>query len=236
MYDYDDRLELAPRDIVSRSIESEMKRLETWCVYLDTTHLKGEDLKDEFPTIYERLSSIGVEMEKDWIPVVPAQHFSCGGIVTNLHGQSSVPGLYAAGEVARTGVHGANRLASNSLLEALVFSAAAALSAKNEPSEIEEGISPFKVKSISEADSIRIRRALGKIMTQYVGIVRTNQGLAQALETSEALINEYDALPEAGFSQHPLETHNLLISAQHVIRGAIARKTNVGLHFNADLV
>ena len=235
MYDYDSRLELAPRDIVARSIESEMKRLETWCVYLDTTHLKPEDLNDEFPTIYERLESIGLEMEKDWIPVVPAQHFSCGGITTDLYGKSSVPGLYAAGEVARTGVHGANRLASNSLLEALVFSAAAAERAKDEPSASGEGTACRHTRSIAEADSIRIRRALGKVMTQNVGIVRTNSGLAQALETIHALIQEYESLPEAPFSQHPLETHNLLIAAEYVVRGAISRHENVGLHYNSDL-
>ncbi|RYG85985.1 L-aspartate oxidase, partial [bacterium] len=121
MWDYDPRLELAPRDVVARAIDAEMKRLKTWCVYLDATHLKPELLRHEFPTIYERLLTIDVAMEKDWIPVVPAQHYSCGGVVTDLAARTGIPGLYAAGEVARSGVHGANRLASNSLLEAIVF-------------------------------------------------------------------------------------------------------------------
>jgi L-aspartate oxidase len=118
MYDYDERLELAPRDVVARAIEAEMKRLGTWCVYLDMTHLDPALIKHEFPTIYSQLASVDLEIDKDWIPVVPAQHYSCGGVVTDLHGMTSVPQLFAAGEVTCTGVHGANRLASNSLLEA----------------------------------------------------------------------------------------------------------------------
>lgn len=155
--------------------------------------------------------------------------------MTDAYGRTTVPGLYAAGEVARTGVHGANRLASNSLLEALVFSAAAAASAKSEPDSYEHGRAHSQTKSVAEADSIRIRRALGKTMTQHVGIIRTNQGLAQALHSVEGLLNEFDTLPEAPFSQHPLETHNLLVAAKIVILQASERHQNVGLHYNADL-
>ncbi len=233
MYDYDARLELAPRDVVARSIEEEMKKHQTWCVYLDITHGQSEEIHHEFPTIWERLRTIGLEMEKDWIPVVPAQHYSCGGVSTNLHGRTSVPGLYAAGEVACTGVHGANRLASNSLLEALVFASSAAADANGGTAPTSVG-DPILLKSIAEAESIRIRRSLQKVMTADVGIVRTNAGLAEARSQIHSLIEDYDSHPEAPFSMHPLETRNLLLAAQEVVKQASARNVNVGLHFNTD--
>lgn len=233
MYDYDPRLELAPRDVVARSIEAEMKKHATWCVYLDITHERAEAIHHEFPTIWDRLRTIELEMEKDWIPVVPAQHYSCGGVATDLNGQTSIPGLYASGEVASTGVHGANRLASNSLLEALVFSSSAAKVAPGgHPKAVSDnGDEP---KSIAESESIRIRRAMQKTMTSDVGIVRSNAGLAQAKDQTERLRADYEEHPAAPFSTHPLETRNLLIAAQAVVDQAMARKENVGLHFNED--
>ncbi len=236
MYDYDDRLELAPRDVVARAIEAEMKKHGTWCVYLDTTHLPIETLKHEFPTIYEKLISIGIEMEKDWIPVVPAQHYSCGGVVTDLAGRTSIPNLYAAGEVACTGVHGANRLASNSLLEALVFAMAAAEDSQTQSGAAASAEPIAPCKCISEAESIRIRRALQRTMTSNVAIVRTNAGLEEAHRAIADLLKEFEALPTAPYSQHPAETHNLLVAASYVVNGARARKQNVGLHFNSDLL
>jgi len=235
MYDYDPRLELAPRDVVARAIEAEMKKHNTWCVYLDMTHVSPETLHHEFPTIYERLAGIGLEIEKDWIPVVPAQHYSCGGVVTDLDGRTNVPGLYAAGEVASTGVHGANRLASNSLLEALVFAVSAAEASKGDDMPAMVAISGESVKSISEGESIRLRRALQGTMTKEVGIVRTFKGLREARDVVAGLLREYNDLPAAPFSAHPLETHNLLVAAANVIEGALTRDQNVGLHFNADL-
>lgn len=237
MYDYQaDLLELAPRDIVARAIDSEMKRLDTWCVYLDTTHLKLADLKHEFPTIYDRLAEIGVEMEKDWIPVVPAQHYSCGGVWTDLNGRTSVPGLYAAGEVASTGVHGANRLASNSLLEAIVFARSAASTLGNEPTPDPAKLEPAPNRHCCpESDSVRIRRALGRAMTLGAGIVRTDSGIQKCLQTIEELQQEYFSTPPAPYASHPLETENLLIAAKHVAQGAKNRRENVGLHYNSDL-
>ena len=236
MYDYDSRLELAPRDIVARAMEAEMKRLSTWCLYLDLAHLPRELLESEFPTISQKLSTIGLQIHRDWIPVVPAQHYSCGGVKTNLAGQTSVPSLYAAGEVACTGVHGANRLASNSLLEALVFARAAAAASVKEsaaPAEFQTG---KRIHSIPEEESVRIRRTLQKTMTDQVGIVRTNAGLNNAKKKVENLIHEYHETSNAPYSQHPLETYNLLLTAQCVVRDALARKFNVGLHYNVDLV
>ncbi|MEZ0327800.1 MAG: L-aspartate oxidase [Fimbriimonas sp.] len=235
MYDYDPRLELAPRDVVARAIDAEMKKLGTWCVYLDMAHLDPKLIHHEFPTIYEKLASVDLEIDKDWIPVVPAQHYSCGGVSTDLEGCTSIPGLYAAGEVARTGVHGANRLASNSLLEAIVFSLSAAKTSADDPMPraVKRSVPPRRC--VTEAESIRIRRALQRTMTSEAGIVRTFAGLHDAEKEIDGLLGEYESEATAPYSQHPLETHNLLLAAGNVVRGALARKSNVGLHFNADL-
>jgi L-aspartate oxidase len=236
MYNYDERLELAPRDVVARAMQAEMKRLQTWCLYLDLAHLPIEKIKAEFPTIYERLQAIGLHIHKDWIPVVPAQHYSCGGVKTDLRGRTSISGLFAAGEVACTGVHGANRLASNSLLEALVFARSAACADEHEGPPLTKAITIPAAKCIPEEESVRIRRTLQKTMTDNVGIVRSTAGLKQARNVVKKLLKEYDQdEPEAPFSTHPLETHNLLVAATYVIDGALARKENVGLHYNIDL-
>ena len=235
MYDYDMRLELAPRDIVARAIDAEMKKRQTWCVYLDTTHLESAGLKHEFPTIWEKLLTIGIEMDRDWIPVVPAQHYSCGGVVTDIHGQTTVPGLYAAGEVSRTGVHGANRLASNSLLEAMVFAKAASEAVVNLDTEVFARLDSVPVACVSEANSVRIRTVLQHQMTKGAGIVRTFEGLEETVSVVRSLLAEYDSVADAPFSPHPIETRNLLISAKYVAEQALARKNNIGLHFNEDL-
>lgn len=236
MYDYDDRLELSPRDIVARAIEAEMKKLETWCVYLDTTHLSPELLRHEFPTIWEKLDSIDIQMDRDWIPVVPAQHYSCGGVRTDIEGRTSIQGLFAAGEVARTGVHGANRLASNSLLEAMVFARSASVAAISEAPELPDQAEIHKVKCVPEADAVRLRRLLQHQMTKGAGIVKTNVGLVETLDLISKLEREYERLPEAPFSPYSLETRNLILAARYVVQGAIDRQSNVGLHYNSDLI
>ena len=235
MYDYDSRLELAPRDVVARALDAEMKKRQTWCVYLDTTHLESANLAHEFPTIFEKLSTIGIEMDRDWIPVVPAQHYSCGGVRTDCHGQTTIPGLYAAGEVSRTGVHGANRLASNSLLEAMVFAKSASEAVVNLTTNIFDRLDPIPVKCVSEANSVRIRTLLQHQMTKGAGIVRTMAGLRETAHVVDGLIAEYDSLSDAPFSSHPIETKNLLISAKYVAYQALARTHNIGLHYNEDL-
>jgi L-aspartate oxidase len=235
MYDYDARLELAPRDVVARAIEAEMEKLSTWCVYLDVTHLHPDELRHEFPTIWEKLRSVGIEIEKEWIPVVPGQHYSCGGVTTDLRGRTSVSGLYASGEVSCTGVHGANRLASNSLLEAMVFSMSAASVVVQEPDPLEEINEPSQPKCIAENEAVRIRHDAQRSMSQHVGVFRHNAGLREAEATLERLQRDYEEAPEAPFSQYALETQSILTAARLVVKGAIARKENVGLHYNADL-
>ncbi|MDI9636762.1 L-aspartate oxidase [Kamptonema cortianum] len=235
MFDYDQRLELAPRDVVARSIEREIERLATWCVYLDATHLPGELLQREFPTIWQTLRTVGIEVEKDWIPVVPAQHYSCGGIVTNLSAQSSVPGLYASGECACTGVHGANRLASNSLLEAIVFSQAAAEAVREETRSHPVSSVPEEPKCIVESEAIRIRHALQRCMSHYAGVFKTTDGLHRAESEIRSLLQDYESAAEAPFSAYVLETRNLLDVALIIVEAALSRKQNIGLHHNADL-
>ncbi len=237
MGDYDERLELAPRDVVARAIEAEMKKLSTWCVYLDMAHLDPHLIEAEFPTIQSRLLGVGIDVTRDWIPVVPAQHYSCGGVVTDINGQTSIPGLLAAGEVASTGVHGANRLASNSLLEALVFARAAANRALDFPPMGSSGIlSEETPPSILEADAVRIRKALQHWMTEEVGIVRTNAGLESMALMVDSLENDFRAAKTGSFSRYSRETWNLLVTARHTVRGAKTRSKNVGLHYNSDLL
>lgn len=234
MYDYDERLELAPRDIVARAMEAEMQRLGTWCLYLDMTHLDPKLIEHEFPTIFTRLLEIGLDIRKEWIPVVPAQHYSCGGVVTDLNGATNIRGLFAAGEVARTGVHGANRLASNSLLEAVVFSQSAARAADADPVEGRAEPQP-PVHCVLESEAVRLRHALQSTMTQRVAVVRTNDGLRLADEAVDSLVGNYNAAASAPFSRYALETRNLLLAAQYVVKAARARTRNVGLHYNADI-
>jgi len=235
MYDYHGDLELAPRDVVARAIEAEMARLDSWCVYLDAAHLDATQLEEKFPTVWSQLRSVGIEMEKEWIPVVPAQHYSCGGIVTDLTARSTVPGLFAAGEVARTGVHGANRLASNSLLEAIVFAREAAFQVEGEPEPAGEVRPAAEVKRIIEGAAVGIRSQIQRSMSQFAGVFRTNEGLSQLTTRLEEAEEAWNESPTAGFSGYVAETHNLLRVAQCVCEGAVARKENVGLHFNADL-
>jgi L-aspartate oxidase len=235
MYDYDDRLELAPRDVVARAIVSEIRKLDTWCVYLDVTHLKPDDLEQEFPTIWNKLRSIGLEIEKEWIPVVPAQHYSCGGVKTDLKGQTSVPGLYAAGEVASTGVHGANRLASNSLLEAIVYAQSAARDSASLPANAPDNLEAPEARCIAENDAIRIRNSVKTLMNKHANVLRSNEGLERAAKELEQLKADYRDAPSAAYARYSLETLNLLQTALMVVEGARKRKESVGLHYNVDL-
>ena len=235
MQNYDERGDLAPRDIVARAIDSEMKRDGANCVYLDITHRTEEFIKEHFPTIYGRCLSYGIDITSEWIPVVPAAHYSCGGVKTDLYGRTSIEGLYACGEVASTGVHGANRLASNSLLEALVFGRRAAQAALAEdrpqaPTRIPE---PDIVVGDDADDEPRLRERLQIVMSKYVGIVRSNKRLAKARTAIAAIAADMKAI--GMHLSHPVqELSNLLAVGQLIVRSAQSRHESRGLHFTTD--
>jgi len=242
MEEYDPRKDLAPRDIVARAIDSEIKKTGDDCVYLDVTHLSAEEIKSHFPTIYSRCLSFGIDMTTDWIPVVPAAHYSCGGVRTDLVGRTTIDRLYAAGEVASTGVHGANRLASNSLLEALVFSRRAAIDALAHVGSWDmcHTVKPFPkrptAQSITDRDQITaLRHRVQGVMQKYVGIVRTDARLQKASDAIEAIRAEARPLIDsAGLTQDLLELRNMIEVGSLIVRCARARKESRGLHYNTD--
>jgi len=231
MPNYDERAELAPRDIVSRSIVAEMRRTGTRFVLLDMTALDADFLKHRFPKIHETCLSYGIDISTDAIPVSPASHYSMGGIRTDLWGRSSVSGLYAAGEVTCTGVHGANRLASNSLLEGLVFGARAAKAALKESSELplsnrksdelEPGTEPSHPRT---AISTAVRKRVKRIMWERVGILRERSGLQRA-------ITEFDQISQGRLST---SSRNFVTLAKLVATAALWREESRGGHFRTD--
>jgi len=241
MQKYDSRLSLAPRDITARAIDNEMKMSGDDFVYLDCTHLDKEDLLFHFPTIYAHCLSIGVDIRKDMIPVVPAAHFTCGGIKVDEFGRSSIKNLYASGECSSTGLHGANRLASNSLLESLVFSHRAATDAISIAKNIDycEEIPDWNAEGmVLNEEMILITqsmRELQSIMSNYVGIVRSNLRLQRAFDRSELLYSETEALFDKSILSVKLcELRNLINVSYIIIMHAIERKESRGLHFSLD--
>jgi len=252
MAEYDaERKDLAPRDIVARAIDSEIKKTGDECVYLDVTHLTPEEITHHFPTIYARCLSFGIDMTTDWIPVVPAAHYSCGGVRTDLMGRSTIDRLYACGEVACTGVHGANRLASNSLLEALVFGKRAAKDALGRispPAPNSGGVRTEGVQtpappelgaggaSGSDHELIAsLRHRLQRTMQRYVGIVRTDARLAKAADAVDALRKESKALLEGPLlADDALELRNMLDVGALIIQCARMRHESRGLNYNTD--
>jgi L-aspartate oxidase len=241
MVEYDkERRDLAPRDIVARAIDSEIKKTGDDCVFLDVTHMSLDAIKDHFPTIYARCLSYGIDMSTDWIPVVPAAHYSCGGVRTDLMGRTVINRLYACGEVASTGVHGANRLASNSLLEALVFSKRAALDAIERalplPADPKVFVGPKKKPGWPDIEQVRmLRHRLQTVMQKYVGIVRTDSRLNKATAAIQAIQSEADAVFSASlYNDEILELRNMLLSAALIVRCATMRRESRGLHYNLD--
>lgn len=240
MKDYDERGSLAPRDIVARAIDAEIKRQGASCMYLDITHKPAEEIKERFPTIYARCLSFGIDMTKEPIPVVPAAHYACGGVQTDLFGQTSLPRLFASGEVTCTGVHGANRLASNSLLEGLVFSARAArwLKEHNDGPLADcddvPAFRPYRGRvQIAETDALK--RRIQNAMTKYVGIVRSDDRLAKAEAALNVIGDEVDELyATCRPTVDLLELRNLYLTAELIIRSAQARKESRGLHYTTD--
>ena len=240
MDEYDARGELASRDIVARAIDFEMKKRGIDCVYLDISHKSPDFIKSQFPTIYARCLELGINITKEWIPVVPAAHYSCGGVMTNLAGQTDLAHLYAIGETAYTGLHGANRLASNSLLECLVFGEAVAkhiLQSKIDTTSFD--LPHWDESRVTDADEeILITHTwneLRRFMWNYVGIVRTNKRLSRALHRIHMLRDEvHEFYTNFKVSHNLIELRNLLQVAELIVESAIARHESRGLHFSRD--
>ena len=239
MLDHDARAELASRDVVARAIDFEMKKRGLDCVYLDISHQPAAFVREHFPTIYERCLALGIDITRQAIPVVPAAHYSCGGVLTDLNGRTAVDHLYAVGEVACTGLHGANRLASNSLLECLVFGRAAAQDILQRQVTFLPTLPDWDESRVTDADEeIVISHnwdELRRFMWDYVGIVRTNKRLERAMHRIQLLtgeINEY--YQNFRVSNDLLELRNLVLTAELIVRCAILRHESRGLHFSRD--
>lgn len=232
---------LAPRDVVAREIDAELKKSGEECVYLDVTHLGRERLMQRFPNIYDKCMSVGIDISRTWIPIVPAAHYSCGGVMTDVDGRTSLEHLYACGEVACTGVHGANRLASNSLLEAVVFAHRAAEDAAKRLQEADlfTNVEEYDTRRHSEPVSSEmveeLTLRLRTVMWKYVGIVRTNERLAEALAEVERIQDRAEKTYLHGrLSPAMVELRNLCQVAELIIRSALSRKESRGLHYNLD--
>lgn len=241
MYRYDARGSLAPRDIVARAIDNEMKVRGEDFVYLDCTALPADKLKNDFPTIYEKCLSIGIDITKDKIPVVPSCHYICGGIKVDRMGRSSIRNLLAAGECSSTGLHGANRLASNSLLEALVYSHRAAQYSIENFRDIgyAEGIPDWDIKGTADPEEMVLitqsLKEVQQIMSNYVGIVRSNIRLERALNRLQILNRETEQMYRRTTLFPALcELRNLILIGYLIIKAARLRKESRGLHFSID--
>jgi L-aspartate oxidase len=241
MLDYDKRGELAPRDIVARAIDHEIKRLGLDYVHLDISHREPEFVREHFPNIYEKLLTLGIDITKEPIPVVPAQHYTCGGVVVDLDGRTDAPGLYAAGEVTQSGLHGANRLASNSLLECLVFGEAAAkhIDAHWDELPAVPDIRAWDESRVTDSDEeVVITQTWGEIrrfMWNYVGIVRTTKRLERARHRIDLLRQEVrDYYAHFRVTPDLIELRNLLEVADLIVRSALARHESRGLHYTLD--
>jgi len=238
---FDQRGELAPRDIVARAIDYEMKRLGLDCVQLDISHKPADFVKRRFPTIHARCLEFGYDMTQDALPVVPAAHYSCGGVVVDLSGKTDVNGLYAIGETTNTGLHGANRLASNSILECLVFAASASQSISNDladaepPHELPEWDESWVTDSDEEVVVSHNWDELRRAMWDYVGIVRTDKRLERAKRRVDVLRSEiHDYYANFRLTNDLIELRNLALVADLIIRSARKRKESRGLHYTLD--
>jgi L-aspartate oxidase len=239
MADHDERLELAPRDIVARAIDFEIKKHGIDYVLLDGTHLGAEFLKEHFPTIYARCLAVGIDITKQGIPVVPAAHYTCGGVVTDLHGQTDLPHLYSAGEATYTGLHGANRLASNSLLECVVIGKATADKILEQDIVKMPEVRPWDDSQVEDADEQVVIAhnwdELRSLMWNYVGIVRTTKRLERALHRIELLKQEVqDYYSNFHVNRDLIELRNLIVCAELIVLSALERKESRGLHYSRD--
>lgn len=236
---HDERAELAPRDVVARAIDFEMKKRGLDCVYLDISHQPVEFLQEHFPTIYRRCMSLGINIARQPIPVVPAVHFTCGGLVVDQQGRTDIKNLYAIGETSYTGLHGANRLASNSLLECLVYAESAAQSILNTAHQSIPSLPHWDESKVTDADEAVVIShnwdELRRFMWDYVGIVRTTKRLERAQHRIRLLheeINEY--YRNFHITSDLLELRNLVLTADLIVQSALSRHESRGLHFSKD--
>ena len=236
---HDSRAELAPRDVVARAIDFEMKRHGLDYVHLDARHLGKEFLQSHFPNVFQRCMSLGIDISREPIAVVPAAHYACGGVLTDTQGKTDLDGLFAVGECAYTGLHGANRLASNSLLECVVIGTAAARAVLDEPVVQDVQIPAWDESQVENADEQVVIAhnwdELRLLMWNYVGIVRTTRRLERALHRIELLqseVQEYYA--NFKVTSDLLELRNLLVCAELIVRSALSRKESRGLHYSRD--
>jgi L-aspartate oxidase len=241
MEDFDERGELAPRDIVARAIDHEMKRLGCDCVYLDISHKPEKFVTSHFPTIYDKCLDFGIDITRDPIPIVPAAHYTCGGVVTDTNGLTDIPGLYTVGESSFTGLHGANRMASNSLLECMVFAMSAAehIMSLPESAEIAYDIPSWDESQVTNSDEDVVIshnwNELRHFMWDYVGIVRTDKRLQRARRRIHLLQQEVtEYYSNYRISNDLLELRNLIVVAELIVSSAIRRKESRGLHFTLD--
>ena len=236
---HDARLELAPRDIVARAIDFEMKKHGLDHVWLDARHLGEAYLQEHFPTIHARCLQLGIDIARQPIPVVPAAHYTCGGVVTDLDGRTDLPRLYAVGETTYTGLHGANRLASNSLLECVVLGRSCALAIERQTPVAEPVLPPWDESQVEDADEQVVIAhnwdELRLLMWNYVGIVRTTKRLERALHRIKLLRGEIDDY-YANFrvNRDLLELRNLVVCAELIVRSALRRHESRGLHYSRD--
>ena len=241
MHKYDPRLSLAPRDIVARAIDNEMKHSGDDHVYLDVTHKDPEETKRHFPNIYEKCLSLGIDITKDYIPVAPAAHYLCGGIKVDLNAASSIHRLYAVGECSCTGLHGGNRLASNSLIEAVVYAQAAARhSAERIDSlSLEEQIPDWNDDGMVATEEMILitqnYKEMQQIMSYYVGIVRSNLRLERALRRMEIIYRETEELyQKSRINVELCELRNIINVGYLIMRQAKERHESRGLHYTID--
>lgn len=238
---YDERAELAPRDVVARAIDAEIKRFGLDYVHLDISHQPPEFVREHFPNIHEKLLTLGIDMTKGPIPVVPAQHYTCGGILVDLKGRTDLPGLYAAGECTESGLHGANRLASNSLLECFVFGEAAAadILARWDSFDAPPTVRAWDESRVTDSDEEVVIKQnwteIRRFMWNYVGIVRTTKRLERASHRIAMLMGEVEEYyGQFRVATDLIELRNLLQTAELIVRSALKRKESRGLHYTLD--
>jgi L-aspartate oxidase len=241
MHHFDERAELASRDVVARAIDHEMKKTGSQCVYLDISHQSKDFIISHFPNIYQKCLCFGFDLAKQAVPVVPAAHYTCGGVVVDAHGRTDISGLYAIGEVTNSGLHGANRMASNSLLECVVFAHSAYRDIKNRLPETEMPlqIPEWDESQVTDSDEEVVVShnwdEIRRFMWDYVGIVRTTKRLHRAQSRIRLLQHEImEYYGNFRVTNDLIELRNLVTVAELIIRSALLRKESRGLHYSLD--